>query len=109
MGRTNVHESRAAERAQEARRALVRPAPRSYPRPDGAAASAPVLYSGAHAAHDDQSAGREANRYNARHGTLTNACIGKFQSKFSVCGVAAEAGEAAGPTRIVGPEVSEPC
>ena len=41
------------------------PAPRFYSRPDGAAASAPVLYSGAHAAHDDQSAGREANRYNA--------------------------------------------
>ena len=100
--------SRSSPYCWEARRALVRPAPRSYPRPDGAAASAPVLYSGAHAAHDDQSAGREANRYNARHGTLTSACIGKSQSKLGVCGVAGEAGEAAGPPRIVDPEFSEP-
>ena len=64
--------------------------------------------SSACAAHDDQSAGREANRYNARHGTLTSASIGKSQSKLGVCGIAAEAGEAAGPPRTVGPEVNEP-
>ena len=40
-----------------------------------------VVCPGARAADDDQSAGREENRNNARDGRLTRASIGKSQSK----------------------------